>query len=155
MVAWCHDSNDTIPPSQLLQVRHRHIKVFCLPHCVSNLHSIVVMNSISAFTQLWCLCVRPHSFTSCMKAFHIEQPFSRSPVLLPHAEFLKFQSLPRDPGFPLHERNWPQVLEEALHVSASLRSLLLHQRNIQGRLDPSLYLYLEIRLYFPEWTQAL
>lgn len=41
------------------------------------------------------------------------------------AELFELQQLSRDPGLFVLEGAWAQVLEEALHVPATLRALLL------------------------------
>lgn len=42
------------------------------------------------------------------------------------AELSELQQLSRDPGLFVREGAWAQVLEETLHVPATLRALLLY-----------------------------
>lgn len=46
-------------------------------------------------------------------------------VFFPSPELSELEQLPRDSGLSVCEGAWTQVLEEALHVPAPLRSLLL------------------------------
>lgn len=48
------------------------------------------------------------------------------------AELSELQQLSRDSGLFALEGARPQILEEALHVPAALRPLLLHQGDVQG-----------------------
>lgn len=52
--------------------------------------------------------------------------------MFPLAELPFSQHLSRNPGFFVHEGGGSQVVEESLHVPASLRIILFNQRDLKG-----------------------
>ncbi len=140
MVAWCQETNGSIPQSQLLQVRKRRKWISDTAKSVfahiKNLYvTLLQLNDyFSGFKQLLkCILMSCDSKEVALLTHErhsgLKNSFSRwsssfSPP--PCTEFLEFQQLSRDPGLPLYERNRPQVLEKALHVLAPFWIVLLY-----------------------------
>ncbi len=139
MVAWCQETNGSIPQSQLLQVRKR-CKWICdtaksgLAHIMNLCVTLLQLNEhFSGFKQLLkCILMSCDGKEAALLKHErhsgLKNSFSRwSSAFFPSCtEFLEFQQLSRDPGLPLYERNGPQVLEKALHVLAPFWIVLLY-----------------------------
>lgn len=150
MVAWCQESNGSIPQSQLLQVRKTHkwicdtaksglayimnlcVTLTWLCDCQCSRMSILV-HSNSFWTAYSCLVIAERPRYWSMEGIQVWRThFPDGPLIFfifffpSCTEFLEFQQLSRDPGLPLFERDRPKVLEKALHVLAPFWAVLLY-----------------------------
>lgn len=107
MVAWCQEANGTIPPSQLLQVKHGHVFSFPSP---------------------------PRSNISPYIFYFLQDKWIFKCSLLLSPELLKLQQLSWDPGIFVCERDGQEIMEETVCVFKTVRIVLLNKRNIKGEM---------------------
>lgn len=111
------------PPSVIFVIDNDFDKWICVLVDLNSFFSTCLHRVIRVSASM--KHVRPHALkNSC---------FRWVCYLLSCTEFLEFQQLSWDPGFPLYERDGTQVLEKTQHVLAPLWAVLLNQRNVEGK----------------------